>query len=218
MISRLNHRKVCRKTQSLSFATKISEDKLFLKELLNMKNLTFLSLVILTLSFSVFGQKTNVIKIKPTTVTVTGDKGVRDAFERLIEGIKQVDVEKVTGVYQNSDRVLFFNNNGSATIGWENMKKNRESSYAKTSNVSLDITGLRVEMLGKDAAYVTCKWKQQQEYDGKLESASGRMTLVFKLIGKDWKIVHLHTSPDNPDSARPVLPSERENQPKEVGS
>jgi len=115
-------------------------------------------------------------------------------------------------VYQNSDRILFFNNNGSATIGWETMKKNRESLYEKTSNVTLDITGLRVEMLGKDSAYVTCKWKQQQEYNDKLETASGRMTLVFRLIGKDWKVAHLHTSPDNPDATRPVFPSERENQ------
>ncbi len=113
-------------------------------------------------------------------------------------------------VYEKSDRVLFFNNNGTATIGWENMKKNREASYAKTKDVTLDITGLRVEMLGKTAAYVSCKWKQSQVYDGKLENASGRMTLVFKLIGKDWKIVHLHTSPDNPPASRPVLDSERE--------
>ena len=49
------------------------------------------------------------------------------------------------------------------------------------------------------------------ERNGKLESASGRMTLVFKQIGKDWKIIHIHTSPDNPDATRPVLPSEREN-------
>jgi len=177
-----------------------------------MKKIAFLSFAILSLSFTTFGQKTNVIKVKPVTVVTIGDKGVREAFDRLIEGIKQVDAEKVMSVYQNSDRILFFNNNGSATIGWETMKNNRESSYAKISNVSLEPTGVRVEMLGKDAAYVTCKWKQQQEYDGKLESASGRMTLVFKLVGKDWKVVHLHTSPDNPDATRPVLNSEREKQ------
>ena len=178
-----------------------------------MKKFTFLSVIILALTGAAFGQKTNVIKVKPAIVaTSANDKGVRAAFDRLIEGIKQADAEKVMSVYQNSDRILFFNNNGTATIGWENMKSNRESSYAKTSNVTLDITGLRVEMLGKDAAYVTCKWKQQQEYNSKLESASGRMTLVFRLIGKDWKVVHLHTSPDNPDATRPVLPSERDSQ------
>jgi ketosteroid isomerase-like protein len=92
------------------------------------------------------------------------------------------------------------------------MKKNREAAYAKTKNVSIDVTGLRVEMLGPSAAYVTCKWKQSQEYEDKLESASGRMTLIFRKMGKDWKVVHLHTSPDNPATTRPVLPSERDAQ------
>ena len=188
-----------------------------------MKKFVFINFIILAFTAVAFGQTTTTIKPKVVTVTKTpaastkttaastiGEKGVRAAFDRLIEGIRQVDVDKVMSVYQNSDRILFFNNNGTATIGWTNMKNNRESSYAKTSNVSLEITGLRVEMLGKDAAYVTCKWKQQQEYSSKLESASGRMTLVFKLIGKDWIVIHMHTSPDNPDATRPVLPSERE--------
>jgi ketosteroid isomerase-like protein len=135
---------------------------------------------------------------------------VRDAFERLVEGIKQVDADKVMGTYEKSDRLLIFNNNGSATIGWDNVKSNVDSTYAKVSNVTLDITGLRVEMLGKTAAYVSCKWKQSQEFEGKLENAAGRMTLVFRLIGKDWKIVHRHTSPDNPGPTRPVFPSERD--------
>jgi len=178
-----------------------------------MKKLTYISFIIFALAFTAFGQKTTIVKGKTavvtTTVSAAGEKGVRAAFERLIEGIKQVDAEKVMSVYQNSDKILFFNNNGTATIGWENMKRNRDSLYDKIANVTLDPTGLRVEMLGKDAAYVTCKWKQTQEYSGKLESASGRMTLVFRLIGKDWKVVHLHTSPDNPDASRPVFPSER---------
>lgn len=177
-----------------------------------MKKITFLSLIVLALTFTTFAQTTKNTKTKTPVTVAADDKGVRDTFDRLIEGIKQVDAEKVMSVYQNSDKILFFNNNGTATIGWETMKKNREASYANASNVSLDITGLRVEMLGKDAAYVTCKWKQQQETNGKLETASGRMTLVFRLIGKDWKIVHLHTSPDKPDATRPVLPSERESQ------
>lgn len=139
-------------------------------------------------------------------------KPVRDAFERLLEGIRQVDAAKVMSVYENSDRTLFFNNNGSVTLGWETMRQNRESLYEKTKNVSLEATGVRVEMLGPRSAYVSCKWKQSQEYEGKLEQASGRMTLIFRLIGKDWKVVHAHTSPDNPPANRPVLPSERANQ------
>ena len=149
---------------------------------------------------------------KKSTASIDPSKDVRQAFDRLIDGINQVDAGKVAGTYEKSDRLLIFNNNGSATIGWENVKANVEASYAKVSNVSIEVTGVRVEMLGKTAAYVSCKWKQTQESDGKLESASGRMTLVFKLIGKEWKIVHRHTSPDNPGPTRPVFPSERTDQ------
>lgn len=169
-----------------------------------MKNIAYIVLLISAITVSANAQKAAAGTTDPA-------KGVRDTFDRLVEGIKQVDAAKVMSIYEKSDGILFFNNNGTATIGWDTMKANRESLYAKTKNVSLDITGLRIEMLGRTAAYATCKWKQSQEFDGKLENASGRMTLVFKLIGKEWKIVHLHTSPDNPAVARPVLPSEREN-------
>ncbi len=170
-----------------------------------MKKIAIFGLIIFTLTFSAFGQK-------KTTVKVDSSKDVRAVFDRLIEGIKQVDIEKVMSVYEKSDRTLFFNNNGSATIGWQNMFDNRKKLYESTTNVSLETTGIRVEILSLTSAYVSCKWIQRQEYKGKLETASGRMTLVFKKIGKEWKVVHLHTSPDNPDATRPVLPSERENQ------
>lgn len=168
-----------------------------------MKQFGFGIIVVLAFAFTAFGQKAAVGKVDPT-------KGVHDSFDRLIEGIKQVDVDKVMSVYDKNDRLLIFNNNGSATNGWDNVKSNVQATYAKLTNVTLDITGLRIEMLGKTAAYVTCKWKQSQENDGKLENASGRMTLVFKIVGKDWKIVHRQTSPEKPTATQPVFPSERQ--------
>jgi ketosteroid isomerase-like protein len=171
-----------------------------------MKKIAIFGFIILALTFSAFGQKKTVVK-------TDASKDVRAVFDRLVEGIKTADAAKVMSVYNKSEDILFFNNNGSVTRGWEQMKTNREDSYKNVTNVNLETTGVRVEMLGKDAAYLTCKWKQQQEYKGKLETASGRMTVVFKLIGKEWKAVHLHTSPDNPDVARPVLDSERIKQP-----
>lgn len=166
--------------------------------------LTALSVVVFA-ACSAFGQKSAVGSAKADPA-----KGVRDAFERLIEGIKQVDADKVMAAYDKNDRLLIFNNNGTATIGWENVDANVRATYSKITNVTMEITGLRVEMVGAKSAYVSCKWKQTQENSGKLEDASGRMTLIFQLIGKDWKITHRHTSPDKPDATRPVFPSERE--------
>jgi ketosteroid isomerase-like protein len=169
-----------------------------------MRKFALISILILVSGGSVLAQRARVAA-KPDP-----SKGVRDAFERLTEAIRQGDAEKLMSVYDNSERTLFFNNNGSVTLGWTQMRSNRESSFAKTKNVTLETTGVRVEMLSPTSAYVSFKWKQTQEYDGKLESASGRTTLIFKKIGKDWKAVHLHTSPDNAPVTRPVFDSERE--------
>ena len=169
-----------------------------------MKKLAVVCIFVLISAVAGFGQKAAAGKVDPA-------KGVHDAFDRLIDGIKQVDADKVMAAYEKSERLLIFNNNGSVTIGWDNVKSVNETIYAKLKNVSLEITGLRIEMLGAKSAYVSCKWIQSQENDGKLENASGRMTLIYKLIGKDWKITHRHTSPDKPDATRPVFPSERIN-------
>jgi ketosteroid isomerase-like protein len=168
------------------------------------KKVFFLSLIISTLAFGAFAQK-------GAAAAAKGDpaKDVRAAFDRLVDGIRQSDATKVMSVYDKSERTLFFNNNGSITMGWENMRANRVSSYAKTKNVTLDVEGVRVEVLGPSAAYVSCTWIQNQEYDDKLEKASGRMTLIFKKVGSEWKVIHLHTSPNNPDTTRPVFPSDR---------
>ena len=167
-----------------------------------MKKLLFIVMTTGLVACAAFGQKS---AVKPDAA-----KGVRSAFDRLVEGIKQVDAEKVMSAYEKSDRLLIFNNNGSSTIGWENVKSNVDQTYPQLTNVSLEITGLRVEMLSKTTAYVSCKWIQSQENRGKLENASGRMTLIYRLIGKDWKVIHRHTSPDNPGPTRPVMESERQ--------
>lgn len=169
-----------------------------------MKKALFAILIVSLFSLAVYSQKAAVGKPADPA------KGVRDAFDRLVEGIEQVDAEKVVNAYDKSTRLLIFNNNGTATLGWDTVKSNVESTFARVKNVTLEITGLRVEMLGKTNAYVSCKWKQTQEFDGKLEDSSGRMTLIYKLVGKEWKITHRHTSPDRPDATRPVFNSERQ--------
>lgn len=183
-----------------------------------MKFYALFTLVILTSASATFAQKTTtVVKAPPKKVVVVGssavadEKAVRTVFEDLLAGIRNSNVDAVTGVYWNSSQMLYFNSNGSITLGWEQDRKNRESRYPKTSNVKLEAKDVRVTMLGADGALVTCLWQQTQDYETVSESARGRMTLVFKKIGKDWKVIHLHTSPSAPSADRPVMASEREN-------
>jgi ketosteroid isomerase-like protein len=135
-------------------------------------------------------------------------KDVLATFNALLDGIRSANVSAVTGVYWNSPQLVLFNNNGTVTKGWEQMRKNRESSYPNLKDVTLEVRDVRVQMLGRDGAVVNCLWTQSQTYKDTPETATGRMTIVFRRIGTAWKAVHLHTSPDAPDPSR-VLPSEQ---------
>lgn len=144
----------------------------------------------------------------PATDDAPGADAVNHAFNDLLNGIRHADVNAVTGVYWNDRRLSLFNYNGTVTKGWEQVKKNRESSYPEIKDVKLDVREVTITMLGTSGAVVTCLWTQSQNYKGEPETASGRMTLVFKRIGTTWKAIHLHSSPDNPNPAA-IPPSER---------
>ena len=181
-----------------------------------MKNFSIVFIFISAFALTAYAQKAKPTPAKKTTTTATNpaadEKAVRQTFEDLLTGIRNSNIDAVTGVYWNSPQTLYFNSNGSITIGWDQDRKNRESRYPRISNVKLEVSQVRVTMLGSDGALVTCLWKQTQDFDANTETAAGRMTLVFRKIGKDWKVIHLHTSPTTPSTDRPVMPSERQPQ------
>ncbi|CAN5363493.1 hypothetical protein BH18ACI2_BH18ACI2_22610 [soil metagenome] len=135
-------------------------------------------------------------------------RAVRGVFETLLDGIREADVEEVMSVYWNSPQLLIFNNNGTVTKSWEQVKANRASLYPNVKNVEVEVRDVRVQMNGRDTAIVTALWRQAQDYKGTPETSTGRMTLVFRLINNGWKVVHTHTSPEAPDPSR-LPPSDK---------
>lgn len=142
---------------------------------------------------------------KPPATNPAGSEGVLAAFNSLLDGIRHANVSEVMDVYWNSTQLNLFNYNGTVTKGWQQVRKNRESSYPEIKDVKLEVRDVSVTMLGRDGAIVTCLWTQSQNYKGSPETVTGRMTLVFKRVGTAWKAIHLHSSPDNPNPA--VIPA-----------
>ncbi len=147
----------------------------------------------------------SVISVPICGQTPTESDAVLATFNKLIDGIRKADVKAVTSAYWNSPQLKLFNYNGTVTKGWEQMRKNRESSYPEIKDVKLEVRDVNVTILGRDGALVTCLWTQSQNYKGTPETASGRMTLVFRRVGTAWKAIHLHSSPDQPNPA--VIPA-----------
>ena len=152
--------------------------------------------------------KTTTPKKQATPSEEPGSEGVLAAFNKLLNGIRHASVDEVMSAYWNNPQLSLFNYNGSVTKGWQQVRKNRESSYPEIKDVKLDVRDVSVTMLGMTGAMVTCQWTQSQDYKGAPETASGRMTLVFKRVGNAWKAIHLHSSPDTPNPAV-IPPSEK---------
>ena len=144
----------------------------------------------------------------PTAQQAPGSEGVLAAFNSLLDGIRHANVKEVMEVYWNNSQLNLFNYNGTVTKSWEQVRKNRESSYPEIKDVKLEVRDVSVTMLGTVGAVVTCQWTQSQTYKGQPETVSGRMTLVFKRANNAWKAIHLHSSPDNPNPAV-IPPSEQ---------
>jgi len=139
----------------------------------------------------------------PALVHAQSDaQAVLAAFDKLVAGIEHANVNEVMSVYWNNPQLNLFNYNGTVTKGWEQVKKNRESSYPQIKDAKLVVRDKAVHMLGRDGAIVTCQWTQTQIYKGTPETVTGRMTLAFKRVGTAWKAIHLHSSPDSPDPSR----------------
>jgi|ERR1041384_2713519 uncharacterized protein (TIGR02246 family) len=130
------------------------------------------------------------------------EQDVRATFDALLRAVEKTDVEAVMNFYWNSPQLLIYNNNGTVTRGWTQMKANLASLYPDLKNVKIEARDVKVQVFGADAAVLTCLWTQTQDFRGAAETSSGRMTVLFRQVGNAWKIAHRHTSPEVPDPSR----------------
>src|SRR5258707_13502003 len=74
---------------------------------------------------------------KSSSTPVAPSTGVLAAFDKIIEGIRRSNVDMYTSGYWNSSKLVLFNYNGTVTKVWEQLRKNRESSFPETKEVKL---------------------------------------------------------------------------------
>ena len=127
---------------------------------------------------------------------------VRATFDALLRAVEKRDVDAVMNFYWNSPQLLVFNNNGTVTRGWTQMKANLASLYPDLADVKIEARDVKVQLVGADGAALSCLWTQTQTFKGTPETSAGRMTVVFRHAGGAWKIAHRHTSSEAPDPSR----------------
>jgi beta-aspartyl-peptidase (threonine type) len=120
----------------------------------------------------------------------------RDAVERVLrtqeDAWNRHDLEAFMAGYWNSPELTFFSG-ASEPKGWQATLDRYRAAYASPGHEmgKLEFSGLRIEMLGSDAAFVRGAWHLTIS-GGK--TPHGLFTLVLRRFPDGWKIVHDHTS------------------------
>ena len=102
------------------------------------------------------------------------------------------DLDAFMAGYWNSPDLTFFSG-ASERHGWQETMDRYRATYQSPGHEmgKLEFSGLRIEMLGADAAFVRGEFHLTMP-DGK--TPHGLFTLVFRRFADGWKIVHDHTS------------------------
>jgi ketosteroid isomerase-like protein len=131
-----------------------------------------------------------------TPKNVSNDGDAKAAVEHVLrtqqEAWNRHDLEGFMTGYWNSPELTFFSG-ATERDGWQATMDRYRATYASPGHEmgKLEFSGLRVEMLGADAAFVRGAWLLTKS-DGK--TPHGLFTLVFRKFPEGWKIVHDHTS------------------------
>lgn len=125
-----------------------------------------------------------------------GNGNEAKAVERVLHSQQNAwnhhDLEGFMAGYWNSSDLTFFSG-AKEQDGWQATIDRYLANYKSPGHEmgTLEFSGLRVEVLGQEAAFVRGAWKLTMS-NGK--TPHGLFTLVFRKFPNGWKIVHDHTS------------------------
>ena len=131
-----------------------------------------------------------------TSKNGSNDDGAKVAIEHVLrtqqEAWNRHDLEGFMAGYWNSPELTFFSG-AKEHDGWQATIDRYRAAYASPGHEmgKLEFSGLRIEMVGADAAFVRGAWLLTMP-DGK--TPHGLFTLVLRKSSEGWKIVHDHTS------------------------
>ena len=131
-----------------------------------------------------------------TTMNPSNEDGAKAAVEQVLrtqqEAWNRRDLEAFMAGYWNSPELTFFSG-AKEHDGWQATIERYRAAHASPGHEmgKLEFSGLRVEILWADAAFVRGAWRLTMS-DAK--TPHGLFTLVFRKVPEGWKIVHDHTS------------------------
>lgn len=135
-------------------------------------------------------------------VSFSADDSGREADRSAIKSVltaqqeawNQGDVDKFLVGYWHSPDLTFSGSSG-ISRGWDGVMARYKKSYPDRATMGhLDFSGLEFHFLGKDATLVLGHWHLKRDKG----DVGGVFSLVWQRFPEGWRIVHDHTSADEP--------------------
>ena len=123
-------------------------------------------------------------------------RAVRAVLDRQVADWNNGDLDVFLSGYWNSPKVVF-QSGGHRYDGWEAMRQRYRRRYQAEGQKmgTLDFSSLDIEPLGPEAVLVRGRWRLTMP-DG--TKPGGLFTVIFRKLPEGWKIIHDHTSAEEP--------------------
>ncbi|MBK6724299.1 MAG: nuclear transport factor 2 family protein [Pyrinomonadaceae bacterium] len=144
-----------------------------------MKNILLTTLILLVSAISLVAQSN-----KDTAA-------IRKIMDDQDAAWNRGDLEAFMSIgYWKSDKLKFVSGD-KITYGWQQTLDNYKKTYGTPDKMGkLTFSNLEIELLSKDAAFVTGSWHLKREKD----APQGKFTLLFRKLKEGWRIVVDHSS------------------------
>jgi len=121
-----------------------------------------------------------------------GRRAIRNVIDAQQSAWNRQDLEGFMAGYWKSPELTFFSG-AHESQGWQAALDRYKKSYQSAGHEmgKLEFTNVRIEMLGRNAAFVRGEFHLTMS-DGK--TPHGLFTLVFRKFPEGWKIVHDHSA------------------------
>jgi len=126
---------------------------------------------------------------------------VRETFSRYIQAYEKKDLETLSKIFANDDKLQAFwpdPTNPFRIEGWPEVRRGLAGYLPAITSMTVNIRQPSVQLFGP-VAIVSCHWSFAAAMGGKPQIGSGRGTYVFEKRAGGWVIIHLH------ESSMPVL-------------
>ena len=115
---------------------------------------------------------------------------IRAVMDEQAAAWNRGDIDGFMQGYWRSEDLVFVSGTN-VTRGWQPTLDRYKKSYDSRAKMgTLSFTGLEINVLSKDSAYVLGTWSLKRESD----EPGGKFTLIFRKFKEGWRVVHDHTS------------------------